>query len=460
MASFSKRARWTGNDKESANPAIKIEELKILKNRLLLFKLSYPKKIKKYFLSNLFWVEYDHDLHGVSRGILQIPAVSNILPLAWAIGADILVKELDKTYLQSVEKIRLVMKTWYPKLPFSTKIYVDDVTSSNFSNKGYGLLFSGGIDSTTSYVRHKNAKPNLIMVWGADIPLDKKNFWKKARNKYRSFAERENIRINFIKTNMRQFINERLLTIKFGRYLSASWWGRLHHGIGLLGLTAPLTVTEHIGTILIAASVTRTRALKLHWGSHPLIDNAMSWADVKVVHDSDDLSRHEKIRYVLGDYIRKGNYYPTLRVCWSQFSDFNCGTCEKCLRTITALALENIDPNKCGFNINGNFFDILKQNLIENRINIEHAFLWKDIQRHLPKVMNHNLYGCEDFFNWFKEFNIVENKPKRNFNINNLPFHVYYELPENLQKTIKRIREQQTPIMRIAKWVLSLISKL
>lgn len=431
----SKRALWTVNDKESANLVIKIEELKILENRLVLFKLSYPKKIKKYFLSNFFWVKYDEDMHDVSKSILDIPAVSNILPLAWAIGANIYVKELDKRYLESVNRITSVMKRWYPKLSFSTNIDVEKTVSNSFAGEGYGLLFSGGIDSTTSYIRNKNKKPDLIMVWGADIRLDREEFWRKVKKKYKDFADQENVKLNFIKTNMRQFINERLLTMEFGRYLTdSSWWGALHHGIGLLGLCAPITVTKHIKTILSPASHTR-ELFEYRWGSHPLIDNQMSWAGVKVVHDSYDLSRQEKIRCVLKDYIRNSKRYPLLRVCWSQFRDFNCGKCEKCLRTVAGLVLENIDPNKCGFNIDSNFFDFLKQNFIERRFTLSpgKVFLWKGIQRYIPKTMDHNLYGCKEFFEWFKDFDVTENVPKRNVNIRQCLLRIYYKLPENVQ---------------------------
>jgi len=79
---------------------IEIKEPKIFKNRLLLSRLSYPREIKKYFSSNLFYVKYDKDIHNVNTSILQIPVISNVITLAWAIGADIYVKELDRTYLE------------------------------------------------------------------------------------------------------------------------------------------------------------------------------------------------------------------------------------------------------------------------------------------------------------------------------------------------------------------------
>ena len=421
---------------------IRIEEPRILKNRLLLSKISYSRRIEKYFQQKLFYVEYDSDIQSVSTSILQVPVFSNIITVAWAVGADVYVKELDKTYLESLNKIKSVMKRWYPKLSFSTDIHVENVVSNKFSNRGYGQLFSGGIDSTTSYIRHKNQKPRLIMVWGADIPLVEEAFWRKVRNKYKYFAGQENVEINFIKTNLREFINERPLDVEFSRYLTGSWWGALHHGIGLLGLCVPLTVVKHIGILFIAA--THTQEFNYPWGSHSLIDNKLSWTDVKVVHDGYEQSRQEKIRRVLKSYIKNNRRYPPLRVCYSQFRDFNCSKCEKCCRTITGLVLENIDPNKCGFNINHNFFDFLKRNLIKGRYTFfpDEVFMWKDIQRYIPKKMSHNLYDSKEFFRWFRDFDVAINAEKRymKINIKWWLFYIYYKLPKNARNAIAKLK--------------------
>lgn len=419
---------------------IKIEELKALKNGVLLARLSCSKEIRKYFSSNLFYVKYDRDIHNVSSSILHIPVVSNLATFAWAIDADIYVKELDKTFLESLNTIKTVMEKWYPNLPFSTRINVGNTISNSIDCKGYGLLFSGGVDSTTSYIKHRDKKPNLIMIWGADVPPDKKDFWNRIKNHYEIFAGQENTKINFVRTNMR-ILNETILTLKFGKYLTdSSWWGALQHGIGLLGLCAPLTVTERIGEILIASSHAQG-LLAYPWGSHPLIDNKVSWANVKVVHDGYNVSRQEKIRYVLKSYIKDTGRYPLLRVCWSQFSNFNCGKCEKCSRTITGLVLENIDPNKCGFNIDNAFFDCLKQNLVQRKFNLSpgRVFLWKDIQKYIPEEMSHSLYNCEEFFEWFKDFEISEIK-RSDTHIKSYLLYLFYQLPKNMQKAILRFK--------------------
>lgn len=420
---------------------IKIVESKIWKNRLLLSKLSYSRSLKKYFQSRLFFAEYDRDIQNVSMSILQIPVISNIITLAWAVGADVYVKELDRTYLESLNKIKSVMTGWYPTFSFPTDIHVEEIVSNKFSNERYGLLFSGGVDSHTSYIRNKSKKPILIMVWGADIPLVEEEFWRKITSKYEKFAKDEKLDITFIKTNMRQFINESSLVREFGCYLpDSSWWGGVSHGMQLLGLCAPITQVKHIGTLLIAASCSPEHLRRqLPWGSHPLIDNEVSWANVKVMHDAWKLSRQEKIRYVLRNYINDYGRYPVLRVCYSQFRDLNCGKCEKCLRTITGLVLENVDPNKCGFNIDTDVFDFVKQYFTGGRAHLyfdARRGMWKDIQTHIPEKLSHNLYDSGIFFEWLRDFNISRNAHRKN--IRWWLLYILDKLPDNVKIAITK----------------------
>lgn len=89
----------------------------------------------------MFCAEYDVDISNVPSSVLQVPVFSNIIKVAWAVGADVYIKELDKSYLNSLNQIRSVMSDWYPKLSFSTSIHVKNVVSNRFSNLGYGVTF-------------------------------------------------------------------------------------------------------------------------------------------------------------------------------------------------------------------------------------------------------------------------------------------------------------------------------
>ena len=394
---------------EVGEPRISIDRSKYR----ISFELNFPRKLERFFASDSLFVEYDKNIQGVTPSILYIPVVSNIVTVAWAVGADIYVRELDRTFLKSLDKVKMVMKQWYPRLPFSTTIRVRNIVSNRSKNEKVGLLFSGGIDSTTSYLRHRSEKPILIMIRGADVPLGEKQFWSRMQLDYQKFARQEKVKVDFVSSNMRELLNEKVMHRVFGKHM-ISWWGGFQHGISLLSLCAPLTLTENMGILLIAASGAREFRRRFPWGSHPLIDEKMAWADTKIVHDSSDLSRQDKIRRVLKGYLK--NYmesdgtYPYLRVCYEQFSDYNCGRCEKCRRTIAGLVLENIDPNKCGFSIDDDFFSSLDKYIMTNQEDWTEGvrFIWRDIQAHTPETIDHNLYDSKPFYEWLKDYEIPE----------------------------------------------------
>ena len=393
---------------------IKINETRVLGKHRLVCTLSFSNDVKKYFKSSLLFVEYDSDIQNVDSSILNIPLVANLVPAAWAIGADISVPNLDSIFCQSLDKIKLIMKKWYPQLSFSTNISVEKMTNNVYPAQSEGMLFSGGLDSSATYVSNRPNIKHLMMVWGADIPLAEKECWANVKSRYLQFAKVNHVKLHVIKTNLRESLNESKLSNEFGKYLpDQSWWGGIQHSILLLSLCAPITVTENIGALLIASSVNPTYLKSgLLWGSLPTIDNNVSWGNTQVFHDASNLSRQEKIKNVLKEDIQVNGHYPLLRVCWEQFRDFNCCQCDKCMRTITGLVLENIDPNKCGFRIDENFFTSLKNYFVEGGLDFFSGDIgyWKDIQRNIPQQISHNVYNSREFFEWFRNFDISEKK--------------------------------------------------
>ena len=73
------------------------------------------------------------------------------------------------------------------------------------------------------------------------------------------------------------------------------------------------------------------------WGSHPLLDSLYSSTDLQIRHENAALSRLEKTKLV-GEWDVALKH---LRVCNKKESysqgNYNCGKCEKCVRTMTAL---------------------------------------------------------------------------------------------------------------------------
>jgi len=413
----------------------------MLGKKILLSHILCSKNLERYFQSKDFWVKYDVDITQVNEGILTIPVVLNIIGVAYVTGADIFVKALDSSFLTSLSKIQVILKKFYPRFPFSTKVYVENVVFNKVDSDNYGLLFSGGIDSMTSYIQHKSKKPNLIMIWGADISLSRKNFWRKLKTLYEKFSEREGVKINFLKSNIQEFLNVYRLDIEFSRYLeSAAWWDAIQQTIFSVGICAPLTITNNIGFLLHASTFTRN--YKYPQFSHPVIESKLSWAGVRVIDDGWEMSRQEKISQVLKQYLTDNNQNFPLRVCFLPYQRLNCSRCEKCYRTIIGLVIENIDPNRCGFHITSDFFDNLKNYVMKTRILITREninYLWNDIKSHIPENGFFNFEKSKEFFDWFKSYDLSLKK-HRNINLLWFLFRLYTKLPYRLQTAMERLQ--------------------
>jgi len=437
---------------------INIVDTKVRNGNTVVFKLSYPKSIKKYLASDYIYAEYSTRIDSVDESILNIPAVSSLVPLAWAVGADLSVKKLDKTFVESLNRVKPVFEKWHPNFSFSTRIGVEELVSNNFSNKGYSLLFSGGLDSTVSYIRNKEKKPNLIFIRGLDISTNNVSLWDSARAQVVAFAKKEDVKVYFVKSNIRELFYDNLLSVEFGR----SWWVRVSHGLTLIGLCAPLS-KDGFGTLLIASTrgPQHPGENRPPLGSSPLIDEKLSWADIKVVHDSYDLNRQQKIKYVLKKYTETG-HYPFLRVCTEGKKNLNCGKCKRCLPTIAGLALEGIDPNKCGLKMDNQTLANLKQNFINRQYQIfEDPVIspifsyrtddWKEIQNEIPECLIPDLYKSKEFFEWLEDFNLtsyglkMERKMQNdrlikvlNWRLIGCILSIYYALPDVQQNALTR----------------------
>ena len=374
------------------------------------FKLHVPKTLRKYFLQDTSYVQYDSaiDLRNVDDSVLAIPMVSLIAPIAWAVGADVRTNELDAAYLQSINKVKHVYRSIYSHFSFSGDIQAKKPVWNEFGGKRTGMLFSGGVDSLTSYLKHRDEKPDMVSIWGLrDIPPFEEKFWSRMWADICGLANHEGVRAFQVKTDMLHNTNHELLSKEFG----VSWWGEVAHGLWALGLCAPVTAIRGIGTLIIAS--TYTEDFEGPTGAHPSVDNNVSWTDVKVVHDGYELSRQQKLQYLC----RQENlpYLSYLRVCWDSALKTNCGNCEKCVRTIVGLVTAGVDPNNCNFDIDAKTLPRIKDCFLKGKMALREGelFDWVDLQRHIPERIDADISGSREFLPWLRKFDLSRYKTNK-----------------------------------------------
>lgn len=331
-------------------------------------------------MQNKFFVEYNTSIEGVPEAILIIPFLALICPIAWANQADVFVETVDETFLRSLNHVQKTLQKFYPQMRFSGKVHVKKIVTPNVNvQKNTMMLYSGGIDALTTYVRHQAENPILASVHGANIDLNDKEAWNRFVGNVQKSFDKSKVTLRTISSNFLTIIDLFLLR-EYHPKISGNWQNKVMHGLALLGLCAPLTYVDKVGKLYIASSF--TDEVKMPYGSHPEIDNYVRWTGTKAIHDGYELSRQKKVEF-LADYLNNKSPEHYIHTCLTSRNDKNCGQCEKCGRTILGLELAGINPSKHGFPVDKDTFVRIKRNLAEGRWKFEDILsMWIELQEH------------------------------------------------------------------------------
>ena len=146
------------------------------------------------------------------------------------------------------------------------------------------------------YIQNRSKKPDLFTIIGGNIPSDSHRFIRKMKKVYGKFAEREQVNLFFIESNVRILLNELLLSVLFAKKISRSWWEMINHGTVKLSLCAPITV-RRIASLKIALH-------RVHdYGADARIVSNLRWAGIDAVPDCYEYNRQEKIRFILKEFV-------------------------------------------------------------------------------------------------------------------------------------------------------------
>lgn len=220
--------------------------------------------------------------------------------------------------LKSVETIQAIFHKWYPELaivPVSTEGVSEE---SPPPSPGSAAFFSGGMDSFHTALKHRSQLDYLVFVHGFDIPIINTDLRRAVAEKLQTAAGKLEIDLIEVETNVRELADPVVswATQYFGPALAS---------VGLL-------LGNTVGRMLIPAS--ESYAHLEPCASHPLVDPLWSTECVTIIHDGAEASRNEKAAYIADSPVAM----EALRVCWENPANaYNCGHCEKCLRTMINL---------------------------------------------------------------------------------------------------------------------------
>ena len=185
-------------------------------------------------------------------------------------------------------------------------------------------FFSGGVDSFYTYLKHK-ADPDdgdrissFILVNGFDIDRRNTRLWDLALANIRAVAEAENVGLTVVRSNIQGLVEPVLL------------WDFTHGGC-----LAAVGLFLRGGFRKIYIPSTHSAAEQIPWGSNLALDPNWSTEGTSFVHDGTEATRLEKVTSYVG---RSPLALKHLRVCFANENGaYNCGRCDKCLRTMINL---------------------------------------------------------------------------------------------------------------------------
>lgn len=366
---------------------IKVINVNKYRNNILV-EYTISEDLKKYFnIDNKFKVEYASDISEVPEEIAIIPFITNVIPIIWLTDSILEVEKVDKTFIESLDKVKKAFIEMYPEAVFKGEIKAKHLIKAKKANKAErsSMFFSGGVDSTSTLIDVENKNPILITIWGSDIWDYDELGWEEAKKTVQRFGKEFNLENMFLKSNFRKFLKEQVLTEEFKDELKDSWWHGIQHGIGLLGHIAPYCYQYNIVTHYIPATY-NSRDINVRCASYPTIDESLEFANCKIIHEGFDKTRQQKIENIC-NYTKKSNKSIKLRVCYMERgTKLNCCHCEKCYRTMLAILSEKQDPRNYGFEIEKDTLKNIKKEMQEKDFitNINRKY-YKDIQESFIK---------------------------------------------------------------------------
>jgi len=230
---------------------------------------------------------------------------------------------------EATDKLMAIVHCWDAQFR-PVEIQLQGVTDDRSADGVTASFFSGGVDSFYTVLKNHAAQPahhggirHLIFAQGLDIRPADMELYNLILPSIRNCADALGCTLVPCATNIRDLIPEALV----------SW--RLCHGPALAGIA--LGLPGRWNRVVIPA--TQTYKDLLPNGSHPLVDPLWSTESTEVIHDGADATRLAKVRYIATSELALRH----VRVCWrNPEGQYNCGRCEKCVRTMISLKIAGV----------------------------------------------------------------------------------------------------------------------
>jgi len=266
------------------------------------------------------------------------PWIAALLMPAMRLGRTLKVEApASAKLLEGAGKFMEIMHTWAPEYK-QVNIETLQPVEQTTTERAVGAFFSGGVDSFYTVLKNQASDlpteqkiTKLLFVRGFDIGLQNDKLYEMALKNAVSAAQALGYELIVCSTNIKE-----VLCHKF-----AKW--EMYFGSALISIA--LGIESFWKTVYIAAGLEYSRLIP--GGSHPLIDPLWSTESMSFIYDGAEATR---IKKVLNQISKSDIALKHLRTCWENLNgEFNCGRCEKCIRTMLNLEIAGVLGKCCTF---------------------------------------------------------------------------------------------------------------
>lgn len=261
--------------------------------------------------------------------------------------------------IYGLRQANFLIEAWHnlnPNKYSKIKIFASNICDEFLITEKQEVIsaFSGGVDACFTLARHNEKDwgtasydlKNVLCVHGFDIHPNQYNEYTKLMHRMLPILDHYGCKQFNVWTNIRETLIQ-------------DW--EMTHSAQLASCLHLLS--EHFTSALLGSSDPYNE-FDIRWGSNPAIDFLFSSSRMKLVHDGAGFTRTQKVHRISSNPVILGS----LKVCWQNSADNNCGICEKCYRTrLNFLASGVVNPSCFDQNIKLSKLFFIK---IDNRSSI------------------------------------------------------------------------------------------
>jgi hypothetical protein len=200
------------------------------------------------------------------------------------------------------------------------RVHADAVDGDEKARHGAATFFSGGVDSFYTLLTHQADLDSLVFLHDFDIAPARKELRDAAVETVQAAARAYGKELIELSSNWRSILDEYV-----------EWEPQGHR---LFMAAAGLLLAPQFDRVLVPAGHVSDDLVPAR--TDPGFYPTWSRPDVRLIADGVDARRMEKVKLVAtSETALRG-----LRVCWeNRGGAYNCGHCEKCLRTMATLRI-------------------------------------------------------------------------------------------------------------------------